>query len=353
MPPLRDLTGQKFGHLTVIKRAPIYGKGAIWECQCDCGKMTTVRGNNLTRENYRTTSCGCKNGLYLPGMTFGDLTVLEEIEGTSPRQYKCKCSCGDEVIFERVQLTSNQVHYCGNKKNHLEKSNFNDLTGQIFGKLTVLQPLSKRIDNKVVWLCQCECGNTVEVISANLVKNNTLSCGCYHKEKITHDLTGQRFGKLVAIRPTEKRYGKSVIWECKCDCGTICEKNSNSLVSGVVKSCGCLISYGEERIRFLLNEHNIPFECQKTYDTCRFSNGTLARFDFLINDSYLIEYDGEQHYFGWGQNLDNLKIQQERDAYKTQWCKNNNIPLIRIPYTKKESLSIEDLTLETTTFRVV
>ena len=353
MPPLRDLTGQKFGHLTVIKRALNKGKQVAWECKCDCGKIVEVRGNNLTRENYRTTSCGCKNGLYLPGMVFGDLIVIEEIENSSPRLYKCKCSCGDEVIFERTQLTSNIVHYCGNKNNHIERTNFNDLTGQVFGKLTVLNPLPKRVDNKVVWLCQCECGNTVEVISTNLIKGNTLSCGCYHKEQITNDITNKRFGKLVALYPTEKRYGSSIIWKCQCDCGTICEKPSNSLVSGGVKSCGCLISYGEEKIRTMLNEYQILFETQKAYDTCRFSNGRLAHFDFLIEDSYLIEYDGEQHYFGWSYDIEDLKIQQQRDAYKNQWCKDNNIPLIRIPYTKLDTLCIEDLLLETTQFRVI
>ena len=76
-------------------------------------------------------------------------------------------------------------------------------------------------------------------------------------------------------------------------------------------------------------------------------------FDFLIENTYLIEYDGEQHYFGWSYDIEDLKIQQQRDEYKNQWCKDNNIPLIRIPYTKLDTLCIEDLMLETTQFRVV
>ena len=190
MPPLKDLTGQKFGHLTIIKRAPNKGKHVAWECKCDCGKTVEIRGNNLTRKNDRTTSCGCRNGLYLPGMVFGDLIVVEEIENSSPRQYLCRCSCGNEVIFERTQLTSDIVHYCGNKKNHLDRTNFNNLTGQIFGKLKVLYPTNKRIDGKVIWTCKCECGNIAEVMSSNLTRGNTLSCGCFQKEQTIHDLTG-------------------------------------------------------------------------------------------------------------------------------------------------------------------
>ena len=55
------------------------------------------------------------------------------------------------------------------------------------------------------------------------------------------DLTGQRFGRLVAIRDSEKRTNsKRVIWECKCDCGGISFVKLGSLRSGNTKSCGCL-----------------------------------------------------------------------------------------------------------------
>jgi len=53
------------------------------------------------------------------------------------------------------------------------------------------------------------------------------------------DLTGQRFGKLIAIKPTDKRKDKCVIWLCKCDCGNLYETKSNALIFGR-KSCGCL-----------------------------------------------------------------------------------------------------------------
>lgn len=54
------------------------------------------------------------------------------------------------------------------------------------------------------------------------------------------NLTGQRFERLIAIRPTEKRQSNCVVWECRCDCGTICYRNTNSLRTGNEKSCGCL-----------------------------------------------------------------------------------------------------------------
>lgn len=57
MPPLIDLTGQRFGRLVVIKREPTVNRHTIWLCECDCGKFVSVDAGNL-RSNH-TTSCGC------------------------------------------------------------------------------------------------------------------------------------------------------------------------------------------------------------------------------------------------------------------------------------------------------
>lgn len=55
------------------------------------------------------------------------------------------------------------------------------------------------------------------------------------------DLTGQRFGKLVALSPTEKRRDDgSVVWRCRCDCGREAEVSARRLTRGKVRSCGCL-----------------------------------------------------------------------------------------------------------------
>jgi hypothetical protein len=174
---------------------------------------------------------------------------------------------------------------------------------------------------------------------------------------VAKDIAGQKFGKLTTIEAMDKRdkFGNRV-WRCKCECGGEAFVSTGNLTSGLVQSCGCLISKGEEQVRTLLNESNIYFTTQQSFDSCRYENSERSpRFDFYVNNSYLIEYDGQQHfypvdYFGGDEQF---IIQQQRDAYKNQWCKDNNIPLIRIPYTKLDTLCIEDLMLETTQFRVV
>lgn len=53
-----------------------------------------------------------------------------------------------------------------------------DLTGIRIGKLTVMEPTKERVHRLVVWKCQCDCGNTVDVWQSNLQKGFTTSCGC-------------------------------------------------------------------------------------------------------------------------------------------------------------------------------
>lgn len=113
------------------------------------------------------------------------------------------------------------------------------------------------------------------------------------------------------------------------------------------------MSKGEQIIAKLLNDNNINYEYNKSM--FKFSNNKNAIFDFYINNQYLIEYDGETHYqhnlHGW-HNETQLKKQQERDIIKNQWCKDNNIPLIRIPYWHLQNLIINDLILKTTKYLV-
>ena len=52
------------------------------------------------------------------------------------------------------------------------------------------------------------------------------------------DLTGMRFGRLVAVEPTERRVGTMVVWRCVCDCDRIARASARALSSGAVTSCG-------------------------------------------------------------------------------------------------------------------
>lgn len=235
-----------------------------------------------------------------------------------------------------------------------------DLTGQKFGRLTAQSKCDYRINGGLVWKCICDCGNEYEVTAKSLRSGTCKSCGCLKKESDKQpkgnvkDEIGNKYGHLTVIARAGSNSNGQAQWECECDC----EKHThiivlgNNLRRGHTQSCGCeKRSHGEIFIEKLLKEHNIPYEIE--YKAFKFSGKNWAKFDFFIDNKYLIEYDGETHYkynlHGW-HNEKQLKSQQERDIIKNQWCKDNNIPLIRIPYTHLNNLCIEDLQLETSQF---
>lgn len=223
--------------------------------------------------------------------------------------------------------------------------------GDKFGRLTVLEKTNQKDKARhYYYRCKCECGNEVLVPAFRLTNGITKSCGCLltekNKSRIKKDLCGKKFGKLIAIEPTDLRYyGDKTLWRCECDCGT---KNvlvaRGSLISGHTQSCGCLKSQGEELISKLLTQNNLYFEKEKSFDDCRFPDtNKLAKFDFYVNNEYLIEYDGIQHFENRSYFSESLKTRQDHDEFKNNWCKQHNITLLRIPYYQKNSLTLNDV----------
>lgn len=124
MPKKLDLTGQRFGRLTVTEPAPNKGKRTQWKCICDCGNEYIALTDSL--RSGRLQSCGCLKR---------------------------------EILIEN------------NKKRTIS------LIGQKFGLLTVIDQ-AESYRGHSAWVCQCECGNKVIVNSVELKKGDTLSCGC-------------------------------------------------------------------------------------------------------------------------------------------------------------------------------
>lgn len=224
-----------------------------------------------------------------------------------------------------------------------------DLTGHVYGSWLVLRESNIKKSKKVYWECQClKCGKISLCSGNNLRTGKTKSCGCQlselrSREKL-HDLSGLKFGLLTVIKRDKESetYGRSM-WLCKCDCGNETIVAGEHLERSETTSCGCCKkSKGEQKISELLSLNKIPFMPHYYVNI----NGRKYYYDFFVNNKYFIEYDGIQHYKGWYRNPNNLASQQERDRIKTEYCINNDIPLIRIPYTKYNSLSINDLILK-------
>ena len=295
----------------------------------------------------------------LLGRRFGRLLVVEETRKGRYVAWRCQCDCGNETTVISTYLLSNKIVSCGcYRKDNAKKLFSKDLTGKVFSELTVVGPTEQRKNGAVVWECLCSCGKTTYVQTGNLTSGHTRSCGHLHEELPANrsDLIGKRYGRLKVVEYLCSNDKKQSVWKCKCDCGNYTESTSNQLNAGKKISCGCLKSKGEQKIIELLQSNEIPFVHQKIFDGCVFpESGRPPVFDFFVDNKYLIEYDGEQHFIayerGWSTAENLIKI-QERDAYKNQWCEEHDIPLIRIPYTHFENLTINDLLLEESQWRV-
>lgn len=121
-----------------------------------------------------------------------------------------------------------------------------DLSGQRFGKLTVLASTEKRMDSgSVVWKCRCDCGNIAEVSARRLVRGKVRSCGCLSKP-LRKDYIGKRFGRLTVLEYAGtagelSKTGKANYWKCRCDCGKESIVSQTELQNGGTQSCGCLL----------------------------------------------------------------------------------------------------------------
>lgn len=306
MSALNDLTGQRFGKLLVLgideeHRYTVGGK-IQYQCKCDCGTICYKSKDSLLKPSQRPKACCVQCSTAIPnGTRFGKLVTICRIDGGQTK-YQCHCDCGNDII----------------------------------------------------------------VVGTKLKNGTTKSCGCYRQERMSElgkanseaaEITGQKFGKLTAIEPTNQRQNRSIIWKCQCECGNLHYASVSNLKDGSVTRCSmCKISSkGEEEIAQLLEQYQILFNREFTFEDCVFPDtGRRARFDFWVNNSYLIEFDGEQHYkeiSNWG-GKQTLLDTQKRDAYKNQWCKSNNIPLIRIPYNKLNSIELKDLQPNTSSFLI-
>lgn len=141
-----DMSGKRFGRLVVLERAENTSGGqARWLCRCDCGNTTTVMGKLL--RNGHTKSCGCLN---------------KEINS---------------------------------------KLSLNDLTGKVFGKLTVVSRGEDYVSpgkekHHVRWNCLCDCGKMTLVSSNQLVSGKTRSCGCLKVGNLKHGGAKDRLYKV-------------------------------------------------------------------------------------------------------------------------------------------------------------
>lgn len=278
----------------------------------------------------------------LTGRVFGQLTVLYRDDlfinaiGKHRTMWRCKCQCGREKSIRMDALTSGRVKSCGICNN--------DIAGQRFGRLTVIEQMGTDNVGHLKWKCKCDCGNEITVLATNLIQHYTQSCGCLHSEICSENgdnLVGKKFGKLTAISLYSVSPRKYL---CSCECGGIAVVEPRNLKNGHTQSCGCISSLGQEKINSYFVKHHIHFKPEYSMKIDGI-NG-IARYDFALLDNIgnpisLIEYHGRQHYevvYDWNDSEEMLVERQRKDELKRKWAVDNNIPLYEIPYWEFENI---------------
>lgn len=280
----------------------------------------------------------------LSGQKCGNLTILYRVSSKTKTnsRWACYCCCGDYCVRNASDLKKG-IGKCDSPHNH------NSLVGKKFGKLMPIYRTDDYVQNRG-WLyeCMCECGNIKKIRERDFLYGATVSCECRKREY--KDLTGQKIGKLTVLNIVEnKRNFGSVVWLCQCECGNTIEVRSSMLSEKSINSCGCIKSIGERNIKNLLDDSHIPYEKEKSDFECRFPDTNKpAKFDFYIkNDTpFLLEFDGTQHEdpnSGFGKVNNNFLYIRNHDLFKNQWAWDNNIPMKRIPYQYRDSLTIDDI----------
>ena len=117
-----------------------------------------------------------------------------------------------------------------------------NLTSKQFGLLVALY--RKKDGGRSKWLCQCRCGRQKLIRQDDLLRGRTRSCGCVRLQlkranaEKKFRLINQKFGKLLVLWKSKKKNGRSMTWDCRCDCGKVVPVTGTSLRIGKVRDCG-------------------------------------------------------------------------------------------------------------------
>ena len=124
------------------------------------------------------------------------------------------------------------------------------LVGNRYGKLTVIEQVESSSRGQRRYRCICDCGGTIIAFAGNLKSGRTTSCGCNKSP----DLSGQVFGRLTVIGRSDKRNSRGArttpMWECRCECGNITYKATDTLTNLDLSMCSeCAEKYAAEKAR--------------------------------------------------------------------------------------------------------
>lgn len=274
----------------------------------------------LTIENVRETFNreGCK------------LMSTKYINNRQNLKYICKNGHKTTMNYHEWTRSKYKCTQCSNNQRGNSTRFSYDFVKEVFEKKN-FQLISKNYVNNITKLDYiCDKGHKGSMIFTNFY-NGQYGCNECGYIKYTIDEIKEIFLEDgYILLSTEYIHNKKKL-ECVCPKNHNCRISLYSYNQGV--RCGvCYLSRGEQLIQKHLEKNDMKFVQQKKFDMCKDSNA--LPFDFYVEDKFLIEFDGKQHFESiefFGGNDKFIKCQQH-DIIKTNYCRKNNIPLLRIAY---------------------
>lgn len=270
-----------------------------------------------------------------------ELLSDEYINNMSPLKLKCRCG---KIFYRPLAYVKDKKRFlckkCGYKDSvDSQRLNF-DIVKQVYKehKLNILPNQIYKSNIKPL-NCITQDGYKVHISYGNLVKgkkpnifsvtHNSENYDYNIKQFIKNNNLSCEYIKLIG----HDGHGHPVLL-MKCECGDVFTTEQHDLTTRL--RCRCLKCVGkmsniEYKVKQWLLENNIEFEEQKKFIECKGKKKCLP-FDFYIpNINMCIEVDGQQHFKDVHSRY-KRNNQEEYDNMKTQYCKDNNIKLLRIPY---------------------
>lgn len=240
-----------------------------------------------------------------------------------------------EITFANFTMGKGCV-YCGGRA----RKTHEEYVAELNDKKPFIYPIDKYVSLKTPIKHKCLiCGYIWSVIPDNLLNAPNGCPRCGKREWLTKDILIDRIHKIdPSIIVTGEYVNTYSKMSFKCSiCGKEWYAKPNNVLNG--KWCPhCKSSKGELKISLVLDDLGIPYEEQKRFDDCKYKS--VLPFDFYIeSNNACIEYDGLQHYepctFGGISNDEankSFELTKIKDDIKTEYCKNHDIKLLRIPY---------------------
>jgi len=199
------------------------------------------------------------------------------------------------------------------------------------------------------YIVECLICHNIRSIRSDSLKCKCRKCADKNRKQypLPKDITGQYFGNWLVLEKTPKKHN---YYNCLCTkCGTIRDVFRGSLTSGTSKGCGCTKSWGEEQIKYFLEQNNFQFKREISFDDLISDKNRKLHFDFGVyidNKLFcLIEFDGRQHYAydeNWNCSYEDFQRLQYIDRIKNEYVQQKNIKLLRI----KENECVEEILID-------